>query len=390
LVVFYSVVSLILPIAHEIFRISYYGDVLPNTAYLKALNWKLKYVAGWGYVLDFAKHYSIIIVIAVVGSLLSKQRSRLYLLAVLFVYMAYVVYVGGDAFQNFRFFVPVLPLLLTLAFLGVKSLKFTLPSRYFRNILKQQFVQIAIRLALLIGGITIVVLSLLADRLGAGTQPGFGMKQFFGIILGLGLLIGSLTFLRWQEMFHRAQQSISFILALSILCLISTPLIVPGYSNFLRPGMDDIGNIRIGLLLKKNTPRTSRVADFWAGSVFYFSDRYAIDLLGKSDRHIAHLPETSNGTKSGHNKFDFDYSLGVLKPDFIVAMFKLPVQIEHMQKLAAGDWAFIGQLYFNSVFREHYLPNPVPTETRRTIFVCDWSTQMLKKDNWKELSVHSK
>jgi heme/copper-type cytochrome/quinol oxidase subunit 3 len=39
--------------------------------------------------------------------------------------MAYVAYVGGDAFQNFRFFVPVLPLLLALAFLGIQSLEFT-------------------------------------------------------------------------------------------------------------------------------------------------------------------------------------------------------------------------------------------------------------------------
>ena len=39
LVVVYSVLSLALPIAHEIFRVSYYGDVLPNTAYLKTLNW---------------------------------------------------------------------------------------------------------------------------------------------------------------------------------------------------------------------------------------------------------------------------------------------------------------------------------------------------------------
>ena len=160
------------------------------------------------------------------------------------------------------------------------------------------------------------------------------------------------------------------------------PLIIPGYAVNLSPHLADVGNIRIGLLLRQNTLVSSKVADFWAGSVFYFSDRYAVDLLGKSDRHIAHLPIASEGTKPGHNKFDFDYSLGMLEPDFVVANFKLPAHEDKMRQAATGDWAFTGQLYFNPVFREHCLPNPVIVETWRTIFVCDWSPQIYKQDDW--------
>jgi arabinofuranosyltransferase len=317
LIVVYSAVSLILPIAHEIFRVFYYGDVLPNTAYLKTLNWSGRYIAGLRYVLDFAKHYPIVIGFALVGSLFSKQRPRLYLLAIVLTYMAYVAYVGGDAFQNFRFFVPVLPLLLALAFLGIQSLEFTRLPSYRWSVFGQQ-----------------------------GTQLKF---------------------------------------VLSILCLVATPLIVPGYSEFLIPNTADIGNVKIGLLLKQNTSPTSKVADFWAGSVFYFSERYAIDLLGKSDRHIAHLPVTSDGTKPGHNKFDFDYSLGTLRPDFVVANFRVPVEEDQMLQMATGDWAFTGQLYFNRVFQAHCLPYPVTIKTWRTVFVCDWSSQIDYKDNWREL-----
>ncbi len=303
-VVIYSALSLMLPVAHEIFRIYYYGDILPNTAYLKAMNWSGKYIAGLRYVLSFAKDYMFLIVFAVVGSIFSREWSRCFLLGALLPYTAYVVYVGGDAWGGSRFFIPVLPLLMVLAFVGIQGLGLRRPLR----------------------------------------------------------------------------------LAISILCLVTIPLSIPIYTFFSPSrGPWDIGNIRIGLLLKQNTPANSKVADFYAGSVFYFSERYGVDLLGKSDHHIAHLPTVSNGLKPGHNKFDFDYSLGIFKPDFVVAFFKLPVDEEKMRQEATGDLAFNGQLYLNSVFRAHYLPNPVSVETWRTIFVCDCSSHVEEKDNWEEL-----
>jgi hypothetical protein len=97
------------------------------------------------------------------------------------------------------------------------------------------------------------------------------------------------------------------------------------------------------------------------------------------------LPVTSAGKKPGHNKFDFDYSLGVLRPDFVVAAFKLPVEEDQMLQAATGDWAFTGQLYFNPFFREHCLPNPAATDAWRTIFICDWSAQVDNKNNFQAL-----
>jgi hypothetical protein len=46
---------------------------------------------------------------------------------------------------------------------------------------------------------------------------------------------------------------------------------------------------------------------------------------------------------------------------------------EDMQEMSTGDFAYIGQLYFHPSFQEHCLPNPVSTDTWRTIFRCDWS-----------------
>jgi hypothetical protein len=309
-VLLYSAISLLLPIAHLIFRLYYYGDFLPNTAYLKTEYWPGRYAAGLRYVLDFGEQYILPIGLAVIGSLASRKWSHRILLGIFLVYAAYIAYVGGDAFENFRFFVPVITLLMTLAFLGIRNL---------------------------------------------------GLRQ--------------------------APQ-----LMVSMVCLVSIPLIIPGYSapnydDVFFPAPADIGNIRIGLLLKQNSPVTSKVAGFWAGSSFYFSERYGIDMLGKSDPYVAHLPVTIDEAKVGHNKFDFDYSLGALKPDFVISNFKLPVTEEEMQVLSRGEWAFVGQLYINHVFRDHCLPNAVGIETWHTVFVCDWSPEMRNKDNWKELAV---
>lgn len=63
------------------------------------------------------------------------------------------------------------------------------------------------QLALLIGGITIIVLTLVADFVGIRDQSGFGMKQFLGIIVGFGLLTASLTAPHWQKVSRVLQQT---------------------------------------------------------------------------------------------------------------------------------------------------------------------------------------
>jgi hypothetical protein len=304
-VLLFSALSLLLPAAHELFRLYYYGDVLPNTAYLKTSNWDGRYITGLRYTVIFAARYALFVVFAVAGSLRSFDWSQRSLGLVLLTYAAYVTFVGGDAFSDFRFFVPVLPLLMALAFVGIQ-----------------------------------------------------------------GLVV---------------QQSRQ--LAFVALCLVTMPLFVLYYPSTLMPNQDEVGNLKIGLVLKENTPVASKVADTWAGSVLYFSERYGIDLLGKSDRHIAHLPTIPNANWVGHNKFDYDYSIGVLRPDCIVIPFRLPLREDEMRRVAVGDVAFQGQLYFNDLFHEHFLPHPVPVDTWRTIFVSDWSPLMQGINEWKDVEI---
>jgi len=300
-VVIYSAISLLLPAGHEVFRVWYYGDILSNTAYLKTLGWNSRLLSGLRYVLLFGLQYVLLFAFAIFGARPSRRKAQRALLGVIVLYGGYVAYVGGDAFKNFRFLIPILPLLAVLAFLGIESLS-------------------------------------------------------------------------WQEAPR---------MALSVVCLI--PFLVPGCLRAIMRYPTDPANVALGLLVRNNTPAGCRVADYYAGSVMYFSERYAIDFLGKSDRYIAHLPAVSSGTTPGHNKFDYDHSIGRLKPDLVIADFHLPVDEETMQSQTTGNQAFIGQLYFHPLFREHCLPNPVKADTWRTIFVCDWSSQMSGRDNWKEL-----
>jgi hypothetical protein len=303
-ILIWSAVSLLLPIFHELFRIYYYGDILPNTAYLKGLNWDGRYWAGIKYTSAFISVYIILIaVITVAWNSYTSMTHRLIPIGIL-IYSFYITFVGGDAFPDFRFFTPILPVFLILAFLGLQELQ---------------------------------------------------LKSAIRFILG-------------------------------VLIFVTMPLIIWKYSVSVPEKSVDVGNIKIGLLLKNNTPKDCKVADIWAGSVFYFSERFAIDLLGKSDRIIARLPSVSPKALVGHNKFDFDYSLGTLHPDIVIANFKLPVDEEDMKRKSEDEYPFVGKMYFNKVFREHYFPNPVLVQTWRTIFMCDCSKLKAQKDKWKELS----
>ncbi|MDP8238433.1 MAG: hypothetical protein P9X24_05040 [Candidatus Hatepunaea meridiana] len=289
----YIGLSLLIPLAHFIFRIIYYGDILPSTAYLKTMNWSGKYIVGLKYVLSFLSHYGLLVVLVVIGTALSRRKDIILLIIGFFLYSIYIAYIGGDAFIDYRFFMPFIPLLMILGFQGIQHLT-------------------------------------------SGRSAG--------------------------------------VIIVSILLLMSLPVHTPyTFAQDRQPEKCNIENIKLGLLIKNNTPEDCTVADFWAGSVFYFSERYGIDFLGKVDPHIAKLPVVSDGTLPGHNKFDFDYSLGIFKPDLVIANFSLPVSEEKMKQLSTGNPAFTGRLYFNRIFQEHYFENPVNIKTWRTIFIRDES-----------------
>ena len=83
-----------------------------------------------------------------------------------------------------------------------------------------------------------------------------------------------------------------------------------------------------GVMIRQHARPESTLAVTSAGNAPYFSRRGAVDMLGKTDAHIAHLHPRAGGD-IGHGKFDFDYSLS-REPDLIVTPWSLDFRIERL------------------------------------------------------------
>jgi hypothetical protein len=72
-------------------------------------------------------------------------------------------------------------------------------------------------------------------------------------------------------------------------------------------------NLVFGHYLRRYTDPSLSLAAHWGGVPPYFSERPSVDVLGKSDPHIARL--VVDRFKPGHSKWDWDYVLHTRKPD---------------------------------------------------------------------------
>jgi hypothetical protein len=87
----------------------------------------------------------------------------------------------------------------------------------------------------------------------------------------------------------------------------------------------NVQNVNTALALRAVTEPSAMVGVFWAGAIPFYSERPALDFLGKSDPVIARrAPDLSgaiswSGMRSvpGHNKYDLDYSIRRLRPTYV-------------------------------------------------------------------------
>ena len=96
----------------------------------------------------------------------------------------------------------------------------------------------------------------------------------------------------------------------------------------------DAENTDYGLFLAKITGERAVIASVRAGAIAYYSDRPSIDILGKSDEHVA-SSHPRGSFRPGHNKWDYTYSVGQLHPDVVAQLFK-PVPADFALLRAAG------------------------------------------------------
>lgn len=99
-------------VGHELFRLSFYGSLLPNTYYLKVEGIDGLPRAGLSYLWRFLRHYGLLLLIAGVGWARLRDRRYALLAAGLVLQGLAVVRVGGDLFPYSRFLAPWVPVLL--------------------------------------------------------------------------------------------------------------------------------------------------------------------------------------------------------------------------------------------------------------------------------------
>ncbi|GAB4438525.1 MAG: hypothetical protein OHK0015_32250 [Chloroflexi bacterium OHK40] len=250
-----------------LWRVTYYGDLLPNTFYAKTGGGLSQVLRGLAYAGGFALTLGGPLLLAVLVPWVRSWRAALaswrgYLLPLVLAYSAYIVAVGGDHFRGERFFVPIIPWLAILLVDGI--------------------------LALADRPRTSVTAPSLTALAGPSRPSSFAYRGLPGLLLTVALALAAL--------------------------LRATPL------NATVQGLDESVWIwrEIGWWMADHAPPGASLAAAGAGAPAFYGQRETIDLYGLTDRHIGRLEVAAMGTGvAGHEKRDPDYVLNVRRVTYI-------------------------------------------------------------------------
>lgn len=238
-----------------IFSKKYYGDWLPNTYYLKTVGYSKLLMLKYGF---FQYRWFIIPII-----LLGLETSRSYrhnivvwlCFGIVFCVFAYTVWIGGDWATSLggRYTVQVMPIYIALTVGFLLNCLKTTSRHYW---------------AKLVSFIPLAVLCLFSPSTEPGPSPIKAVAEWIN------------------------------------------PAVKPMFWD------ENNINLNYGLFLQTHTASNTKVGLHWAGITAYFTDRPVVDLLGKSDRHIAKM--VVDIFVPGHSKWDWDYVMKEIKPDIFI------------------------------------------------------------------------
>lgn len=256
-------------------RLMYYDAILPNTYYLKVEGVDLFYRLSRG-IYVFVKFVVFFnpILFALPFIWFRRERRNLngFVCSLVAILCLYSIYVGGDAWDWWgganRFIAPAMPVFFVLI---AESIVRLLPK----------------------------------------------ISQTLGRVLGEKLLFAALTALILVNInFMRNLSSLEEML-------------------LLRPALgveDNELNVRMARLARGLTGESESIAVVTAGVLPYFAERTTIDLLGKADPTIAMMKSRQSpgcfSFEPGHTKWDYGYSIGALKPDWVLQLWKRPDEAE--------------------------------------------------------------
>jgi arabinofuranosyltransferase len=106
--------------------------------------------------------------------------------------------------------------------------------------------------------------------------------------------------------------------------------------------------------------KTPTVGIFLGGTIPYFNPSIRFhDMLGKNDLHIART--RAHCGEPGHNRWDYDYSLGVVKPDLIITSYPILKQKPSLRETGFRQvYDYYQDLYNQAQFAALYLDHQVP------------------------------
>ena len=329
----------LIPLAHLLFRYSYYGDILPNTYYLKLSGLPIakRLEAGLNFILPFLTSTLLVWVFASLNTIFNFSRRKFLLFSTILIYIAYQIWIGGDAWKYWRMVTPIIPMGLTL-FLNefyyfievfLKTLLNSDIHQYlnrspFWDNKDKSFLKLSrktISRGLMIFGLISFYLILASDYIGLG-KAGFGYGQQVLLIgAAIFILISWLIGVSGNEYELKTHQRI-FVLGIAVILIMANQKFIRQIIFIDPPYLSSSSKSSVDTAIAINeisSPKL-KIGVFFAGTIPYYTHRYAIDFLGKSDPYIAHLSTIEKSTVNtlpGHNKFDLRYSILELQPDYV-------------------------------------------------------------------------
>lgn len=264
-------------------RYLYYGQLLPNTYYLKVEGWniKLRLLRGMYALTQFAYFHNWVLLLLPLSVYYYRRDWKVTLLVLLFIgQIAYSVYVGGDAWEDHGGANRYILVAIQTYFVLFSYSSFNLINTIVENLSK------------FLGTIQYKNLLVVAQRI-------VFLLFLVPSIINFNALMGTWESIeRWT--FARK------------------PDFVAGSEQY----------TITALHLEKVITPDARVAVTAAGNTAYFlPNNYMIDILGKADAFVAHgpvrmsmsIPNIPN-MQPGHMKWNYEYSFEELRPDVIVSI----------------------------------------------------------------------
>jgi hypothetical protein len=297
----------------------YWGSWLPNTYHLKMDG--VSPIDRISRGLASSAKTSVlfaIIAIAVITQLRSTEFHRrvVFIASAMFVAMAsYAVYIGGDAWEGEmlnRFYATILPLVPLIAGLSFNTL---------RKRVTPVFVSLTVVLTTVGAGVTV-------------NPFGFSRKHFY--IVAIVSVVIALTILL-LSFIPRDGYVAGAVVAATCIIVSAYPVAQQQKNNDLLLTNTNLFVTESVETMRDTTEADASIATVWAGVPAYYSHRTMLDLLGKNDTFIA-TSAPHGEFFPGHNKWDYDYSIGKLRPDVIFQTFDRGLEENLHQRIM--NWGY--------------------------------------------------